>query len=183
MSTTRPDFTSARGAIASLITALTVVLLAFASAAAARHPLREGALSASSADLTAGSTTTVDGAGFAPGTPVSLDVRFRSLHLAEVTANGAGRITATVTLPVSLPPGPHELRATGTTPDGGTLVLKTRFDAAGDGGAASPAEPLAATGAGVGWIAVLGAGLVIAGVVVVPAVVKRQDVARRRSRD
>jgi hypothetical protein len=62
-----------------------------------------------------GDPVSLDAAGFAPDETVDETLHSTPVPLGSVTADGSGNVSATVTIPVSTPAGPHELLLTGET--------------------------------------------------------------------
>lgn len=67
----------------------------------------------SSTTVAAGSTVTVTGSGFAPGEPVDVSLHSNPVHLAVVTADANGNVSASVTIPPSTTAGLHHIVLTG----------------------------------------------------------------------
>jgi hypothetical protein len=62
-----------------------------------------------------GQTSTATGTGFTPGEQVDATLHSDPIDLGDSTANGAGDVTVTFTVPAALPQGQHELVLTGLT--------------------------------------------------------------------
>ena len=148
----------------------------------AQVPAPSGSLRvpASSGGLAPGDAVAVSGAGYLPGSTVTVVVYSTPTVLGSVTTSSAdGSFDTTVTLPAGLPAGQHTLVATGVAPDGRTWTLTQAITALGapgapatDGPAAgrTPAEGgLAYTGAYTGVMAAGGLGALAAGLLLVLA--------------
>lgn len=105
----------------------------------------DGKVLAPGAELSPGQTLHLSASGFVPGSPVTIQVHSAVATLASVTADPAGDVSATVTLPTSLAPGNHTLSIAGTT---GTVTFPFRVGGAttGTGGTDPSTGNLAATG-------------------------------------
>ena len=119
----------------------------------------------------AGDKVTLKGAGFAPGSTVSLFIYSTPTPLGQVTTGDDGTFTATVTIPAGFS-GNHSLVAAGIDPSGAPLYLRMDITIAGAAVAAGAAATggLAYTGftalpfVGGGLLALLaGGGLLVAG--------------------
>ena len=119
----------------------------------------------------AGDKVTLKGAGFAPGSTVSLFIYSTPTPLGQVTAGDDGTFTATVTIPAGFS-GNHSLVAAGIDPSGAPLYLRMDITIAGAASAAGAVATggLAYTGftalpfVGGGLLALLaGGGLLVAG--------------------
>ena len=115
--------------------ALGVAALTLTSAAASAQPYSHGAapLHVSSTSVAPGSKVTIAGSGFAAYSTISLYVHSSPVLLATTTADANGAISASVSLPASLPPGDHTLTATGPAPGGGTSTLTVAISVGGRG--------------------------------------------------
>lgn len=121
-----------------------------------------------------GEEITMSGGGFAPGAVIVLTVESDPVQVGETEADGQGEFTATVTIPAGLTDGRHTLKATGDSPDGGTLVLSTQVTLTA---AADTGEQLATTGSGAAVLLSL-AGLLLVGGVGVLAMARRRSESR-----
>ena len=95
----------------------------------------------------------IDGAGFAPGSPIELWLASDPIFLGEIVADGAGRFTTQITLPAGIS-GNHEIRALGQSDGGDSLeaVAQLTIEAA----TFIPPEELPLTGAGFEQLILLG---------------------------
>jgi hypothetical protein len=130
------------------------------TARAQNYPVQTAPLAVSSTTTSPGGSVQISGSGFVPGTTVQLLLFSSPVSLGTVQANGAGAITASVTIPANTPPGQHTLQAVGQAGSGGTLTLMAQIMVAGSGAQSSG---LASTGAQIGLIAGVGVALVVAG--------------------
>ena len=129
-------------------------------------------------DVQAGGTVDISGSGFAPGTDVDILMFSSPRRLTTVASDGAGRFTATVTIPADSDAGAHLLVASGLDALGEVQSVSLDIDVLAATRAptpnvpvASPASPsasssaepspasLAATGRAFGFT--LGAGLIM----------------------
>ncbi|SOE00233.1 fibronectin type III domain-containing protein [Blastococcus haudaquaticus] len=117
----------------------------------------------SSDKVVAGTSMTVTGSGYEPGSTVTVLIYSSPQILTTVVADSSGNFTATVTVPAGIAPGQHTLVASGydTNGDYRFTTMSVTVSAAGVATVATP--KLAATGADVtvpalGGIAVLGLG-------------------------
>jgi hypothetical protein len=101
-------------------TALLLLLLGAQAVLAAQYG-STGALHLSIATGTTGSTIDVAGVGFDPGATVQVTID-STFHLETTTANGAGDIAVTITIPAGFD-GSHQLVATGLDPEQSVMVL------------------------------------------------------------
>lgn len=60
--------------------------------------------------------------GFAPGSTVTVDLFSDPVRLTTLTASSTGTVSGSVRIPLGTPAGSHEVRFTGTAPDGSALV-------------------------------------------------------------
>lgn len=162
--------------VAGLVLPATVVL-------AQDYPLNLGDLvvdgitsdgSAGDLVVTGGEEITMSGGGFAPGAVIVLTIESDPVKVGETEADGRGDFRTTVTIPADLADGRHTLKATGDSPDGGTLVLaaQVRLSVASDTG-----DELATTGTGAAVLLSL-AGLLLVGGIGVLAVTRRRPESR-----
>jgi hypothetical protein len=70
------------------------------------------------ASVPAGATVTVTADAYAPGSRVVVSIQSTPSAVGTAVAGGDGRLTADVTLPSDLAPGPHAMIAYGVAPDG-----------------------------------------------------------------
>lgn len=124
----------------------------------------------------AGSTFTIHLTGFKPGAPVDVVIHSTPLDLGTFTADAAGAVTATLTLPSSFPAGAHTITASGVNPAGAPLILSAPLTvtAAASTVAASTAAGLPFTGFELGAASLLGVGLLGAGSLAVVSGRKRK---------
>lgn len=137
---------------------------------AQEYPLRQGPLLVTGPDgdtFSPGDRLTVQGSGFQPGGEVDITLESTTVLLTTVSADGAGAIAATVTLPAGVT-GAHTLKATGPAAGGGVLVLTLQLQI----GPSSGALPFTG-GEGLPRLALLGGGALLIGAVAV-------GIARRR---
>jgi hypothetical protein len=142
-----------------------------APAAPATLPESDGPLGTGSTTLTAGKDVTLTGAGFLPGSTVTLVIYSTPTPLGTVVA-ADGTFSSAVTLPASLPNGVHHLVAAGLDASGNPYYLVTEVTITGGTAAStsgSTSGSLAYTGfsalpyVGGGALAlVAGAGLIVA---------------------
>lgn len=133
------------------------------AAVAPAYPVERGSLSVDGTPAP-GNTVTVSGSGFAPGSEAEVTVASDIQSLGTFTADGSGAVTAEVTIP-SLDEGSHTLTMEGSLAGGGTLILTATF---------SVGETLPTTGSNLPIrLAVLGAGLVALGALLVPRRMRR----------
>ena len=71
---------------------------------------------------TIGQSVSVACGGYAPGTPVTVDLLSDPVRLATLTANANGQVVGSVSIPLTAAAGAHEVRFTGTAPGGSALV-------------------------------------------------------------
>jgi hypothetical protein len=129
--------------------------------------------SGGSATLTAGTTVTMRGSGFAPNANISIGIYSSPIRLDAVTADATGAFSDAVSIPASFS-GSHTLVAEGNAPDGSPRVLSSSITVR----AAATSGSLPFTGARTALLALSGLGLVVAGF----ALVRAAALARRRSR-
>jgi hypothetical protein len=72
--------------------------------------------------LTTGQSVGVSCGGYAPGTAVTVELLSTPVRLATLTADASGNVTGRVIVPLNTSAGTHEVRFTGTAPDGSALV-------------------------------------------------------------
>jgi LPXTG-motif cell wall-anchored protein len=123
-------------------------------------PVATGATSSSTVVL--GGTTTVTGSGFTPGEQVSVTLLSTPVLLGTTTADAAGRVARTVTIPADLEVGNHHIELVGVTSG---LRVSIPIEVL----AATVARPgtLPATGSGTGPEAALAVGLLVLGAALV----------------
>ncbi|MEW1913789.1 hypothetical protein AB0442_36090 [Kitasatospora sp. NPDC085895] len=129
-----------------LISALAAAVGAAPSAQAHRppgiaYPPSSCTARVSTALVPEGGSLTVFGCGFAPQSPVSIDVLSSVVHLTTVRADSNGDVVAEVTLPKVIEEGPHTIRLTGENPDGTERVQKVGIEVYEDGHGAPPSPP------------------------------------------
>lgn len=91
--------------------------------------------------VAAGGQVTLSGAGFMPGSAVTVDLHSSPVRLTTTAADDTGMLHTTVTIPTNTAPGVHQLVVTGAGPDGvRTLVASISVTAA----LAQSATPVAA---------------------------------------
>ncbi|MCU7827158.1 hypothetical protein [Kitasatospora sp. DSM 101779] len=144
--------------IVFLISALGAALGAAPSAQAHRppgiaYPPSSCAARVSTALVPQGGSLTVLGCGFAPQSPVSIDVLSSVVHLTTVRADRNGDVVAEVTLPKAIEEGPHTIRLTGENPDGTERVQKVGIEVCEDGHGAPPSPPAGTGGHEAGGLA------------------------------
>jgi LPXTG-motif cell wall-anchored protein len=155
---------------AALVPVLALLALLYAVPAAA-YPVHEGTLTVPSGSVAPGKAVTLTGGGYTPGGTVSIDVFSSPVHLKSVTADGAGAISASVTIPTGLSAGSHSLRATGTAPDGSTVVLSVAFTVR--------SSSLAQTGSATLTVVTLGSVVLMLGVALIVFSNRRRGTGRR----
>ncbi|MGW4803303.1 hypothetical protein [Kitasatospora sp. NPDC004272] len=106
--------------------------------AAGSYPVETGTLTTPSQteNLAPGGSITITGGGYQPGGTVELTLHSTPVVLGQVTADGSGSFTTTVTLPAGTAAGTHTIQATGPDARGGTRVdsLTVEVAAADNGG-------------------------------------------------
>jgi hypothetical protein len=94
-----------------------------------------------------GQTVNISGSGFADNSTVTLTLQSNPIFLATVETNSSGSFSTSVTIPVGVPLGNHDIVATGVDAHGVALVQKTLVNVENATTAASPTStPLASTG-------------------------------------
>jgi hypothetical protein len=149
--------------VGALLVCVSLALATWRATPAYAYPTEIGVLQVTSGVLAPGAVVTAVGTGFTPGATVSVDIFGDSgepVHLLTAVANAAGTAILVLRIPTDLSPGPHELRATGSAPDGGTLLLSAFFDVASGNG-------LPVTGGRVALLATSGGLLLAVGLVLV----------------
>lgn len=124
----------------SLLGALGLALAA--PAAAQQYPPSEEALAISTSEASPGEAVTVSGGGFAAGSNVTITFESTPVVVGITRADGAGRFTTQVRIPLDATPGMHTLRATGVDPAGHPRVLATAIRVTGDLAQPALARPL-----------------------------------------
>ncbi|MEP1125112.1 MAG: Calx-beta domain-containing protein [Ilumatobacter sp.] len=71
----------------------------------------------------AGQVIPISGGGFVPGGRVRIVLRSEPIELGDVTADGSGRVSRTVTLPADTAPGSHTITLEGIAPDGTSRLV------------------------------------------------------------
>jgi hypothetical protein len=143
-----------------------------------QYPLAQCQLQLSQSTVAAGGAITVAGSGYNPNSAVSIDLSSTPTHLSSVTTDGSGAFSAVVTIPLSTPPGIHELTATGQDP-GGVRVLSASITVTAPAGSAAPgpgaSSGLAHTGAVVIPLALVALALIAGGLVLVRSARRRRS--------
>jgi hypothetical protein len=97
-----------------------------------------------------GGSMTVSGSGFKPGTQLTVQLFSDPVLLGTVDADGNGDYSIVVTIPVSTPPGSHEIVVTGLGADGQMLRSSVAIQVSASGGGSDPSDgagvPLRFTG-------------------------------------
>lgn len=83
----------------------------------------DGTATSSAVAVAPGGSLTVAGSGFKPGSSVAVDLFSTPRVLATVSANSAGAVSATVTIPADIEPGTHEIQLQGVDPAGAPRTL------------------------------------------------------------
>jgi hypothetical protein len=120
-------------------------------------------VTASVGSVTAGGTVDLHAVGFAPGEAVDVSLHSTPIHLATLTADSAGEVDGTVTIPADVEPGQHTIVLTGET-SGTTATVPLEVTAVEP---APGTSELPATGAASGELAALGFTLIALGSVLV----------------
>ena len=89
----------------------------------------------------AGGAITVVGGGFAPSTPLTIELHSTPVVLGTTTSDVFGNYSATVVIPIDTMPGAHELVVSGLDPDGQPRSVSVAITVLASS-AGSPAEPL-----------------------------------------
>ncbi len=96
-------------------------------------------VSTNASSVAQGGSIEVSGAGYAPGEKVGFVLHSDPIVLGEATADAAGAVSATLTVPVSAPVGDHQLIATGAlsqrSASTALAITAAVGGGAGDGGA------------------------------------------------
>lgn len=105
---------------------------------------------ASSGSIAAGGTLTLGGGGFAPTTPLTIELHSTPVRLGSTTSDADGNYSTTVEVPRDTEPGTHSIVVSGEAPDGEvhevtTTITVTAATAQSGSATAAPAEPVAAT--------------------------------------
>lgn len=135
----------------------------------ALHPDTSSAptLSAGASSVAQGATVTASGTGFTPGEKVEFVLHSDPIVLGEASADAAGAVSATLTVPVSAPVGDHRLIATGAISQRSatTSLAVTAASAGGSGGGGTGGTGSGGTGGGAssGGAAPSGAGVSASG--------------------
>lgn len=87
--------------------------------------LSRGTIGVASTTVTAGAGLSFTADGFAPDSEVTVELHSDPVDLGTVTADAAGHVAATVTIPADVPAGDHTLVLSGTGADGEPLELRT----------------------------------------------------------
>ena len=117
---------------------LGLVTFVASTAQAQQYPVTTGGLDTETiggqdtTNLAGGTPFRVKGGGYAPGSQVTITIESNPIVLGTFTANAAGNIDVTVTIPLTgLAVGSHTIKATGTAPTGGTVVLSQTVSVTG----------------------------------------------------
>jgi LPXTG-motif cell wall-anchored protein len=102
---------------------ITAALLAV-SPAMATYPPSSPSVGTPSSNLTAGSSTTLSGDGWQPGSTVQLTIASTPQSLGSATVAGDGTFSATVSIPC-VEAGTHTITASGTASDGSARSVST----------------------------------------------------------
>lgn len=117
-------------------------------------------------EVAPGAELTLSGGGFADHASVTIGIYSTPQDLGTTTADEAGDIEATVTIPDELT-GTHTVTAVGNGPDGDAVVLRTSVSLldsdAADGPTEAIVETLPRTGIRVGLLALGALGMFLAG--------------------
>lgn len=122
--------------------AVLVVALGLPFAAAAEGPYTNGDVSLSDASPAPGASVDVGASGFQPNSEVEVIFRSDPITLATATADAAGEVMATVTIP-SDASGAHRIEVVGVAPDGSPRTVSSDITVTADG---ESSEPLPSTG-------------------------------------
>lgn len=104
-----------------------LLLLLLGSQAVLAQYAPAGSLTLSTSSPPAGSTVTVAGTGFQPGSNVNVTIESTPQLLATVTTGASGDFSVDVTIPESFS-GQHSLVATGMDPQGSVRVLASTIE-------------------------------------------------------
>ncbi|MDL9979512.1 beta strand repeat-containing protein [Microbacterium sp. ASV49] len=129
---------TATNAAGSFFTTVTVDV-ALDVALPATVPTGDGPLTETPAQVKAGGTITVSGAGFLPGTTVEIGMYSAPTMLGSATVDGSGAFSASLTIPAAAPLGAHTVAAIGVSATGDTRTLTAPITvvAANSGGSGS----------------------------------------------
>jgi len=117
---TRADFTASSDRSADV-----KVPVYFVGQSPTPPPASTATATTGTSSVTAGGDLGVSGSGFLAGEQVQIWLLSDPELLAVVTANGAGAVATTVTIPVTTPPGTHRIELRGLT--SGTTVRSEPF--------------------------------------------------------
>jgi hypothetical protein len=123
-----------------------------AAAVPATVPAKNGDLTlpaGASSTVAPGTTITVSGSGYAPGSTVSVAIYSTPQVLTTVVADASGNFTVTVTVPAGLAAGEHTLVASGVDNAGNPRYVNLPVTVSASGTATIAAATLAYTGADV----------------------------------
>jgi LPXTG-motif cell wall-anchored protein len=168
--------------VAAATALLVLVVGATFAGAQSSQPVEQGSLSVDDGDLVLvqNQTVEVSGGGYAPGAEVEVVIESDPVHLATTHASGSGEIVEDVTIPATITPGEHTLKATGADAAGGLRVLTAEVEVVadpgvdtdgdgdvddddGDTGGITDGGSLARTGSNLTGLAVIGVAAVAAG--------------------
>jgi hypothetical protein len=100
---------------------------AYAQQVCAPYPPGQITISVEPSNVSPGGTVEVSACGFMPNSSVSIYLLSRKVQLGTFTANANGDVTAVVTIPKDVRPGPHIIRAIGISPNNQRLVLDAQI--------------------------------------------------------
>jgi hypothetical protein len=127
------------------LAAALAVLVGPAVAQAQDYPPAGDSLTVSDSVVVPGQSLTVSGGGAGPGAKVDIFIYSERVLLASTNADSDGQYSASVTIPASIDPGTHVIRAI----SGGEILSAVEVTVAGSGGAAADSDgDLPFTGAG-----------------------------------
>lgn len=157
--------TSLRITAAAVIVASAVLLPAGLSGAQS-YDTPDGGVTVGSSTLTPCQSTTVSAGGFKSGGSVTFS--FDSSSLGTFTASSAGTASGTVQIPCSASSGSHTLSATGVDSANATRTVSTTVTVSTTTTTSQPStNQLAFTGGAAATLALVAAGLVVAGLMLV----------------
>ncbi|GAA4604952.1 hypothetical protein BJY16_005198 [Actinoplanes octamycinicus] len=109
-----------------------------------------------------GGTVTIKGKGYAPFSTVTVTLYSDPLELGTATADAAGEISLTVTIPAGVPVGTHSIVASGVDSNGNALVRRLDVKAAAKD-TTTTTKPLPTTGPAVLWLLIAGSAITATG--------------------
>lgn len=114
----------AAGTLGATGTAAAVPQLPHRAPSIGSYPVHTGTLqvTGSTTGLLPGSSLTVSGGGYMPGSSIQLSLYSEKHVLGTETADPSGSFTGAYGLPTDLCQGSHTVEAVGPAPDGGTLI-------------------------------------------------------------